>query len=264
MQPRTHLATASRPEDRMRPSVWALLLILASRVCAQSEPPLHPFVPTDQSRLPKLGETVSLGELRIPPKAIKEIQRSQTALRSGDVRSSAAHLERALQIYPQSLEVHNNLGSRYIDLHEYKKAAVEFQKAIDIDPRVMQPFNNLSVALFLLQRYPDAEAAARRALDLDPRNPTSRYMLGCILATDKRNPVEAMELLRQTRREFPDSRLLLAEILVRRGAISEAENELRDYLAVPGAEKKQNVERWLARLTKTSTTTNSATHHSSP
>jgi tetratricopeptide (TPR) repeat protein len=214
--------------------------------------------------LPRLGETISLGELRIPPKAIKEIQRSQTALRSGDVRSSAAHLERALQIYPHSLEVHNNLGSRYIELHEYEKAAAEFHKAIDIDPRIMQPFNNLSVAFFLLQRYPDAETAARRALDLDPHNPTSRYMLGCILAMEKRNSLEAIEMLRQTKREFPDSRLLLTEILLRRGSISEAENELRDYLAVPGAEKKQNVERWLARLTQTSAATNSATQHTTP
>src|SRR6267378_1791105 len=172
MQPRAHLAPASRPEDRMRPSVWALLLVLTPRVWAQSGPPPHPLLPTDQSRLPRLGDTVSMGELRIPPKAVKEIQRSQTALRSGDVRSSAAHLERALQIYPQSLEVHNNLGSRYIELHEYEKAAVEFQKAIDIDPRIMQPFNNLSVAFFLLQRYPEAEAAARRAIDLDPHNST--------------------------------------------------------------------------------------------
>ncbi len=248
----------------MRPSIWALLLILTSRVCAQTEPVPHPLVPIDQSRLPRLGETISLGELRIPPKAIKEIQRSQTALRSGDVRSSAAHLEKALQVYPQSLEVHNNLGSRYIELREYEKAAVEFQKAIDIDPRVMQPFNNLSVAFFLLQRYPDAETASRHALDLDPQSVTPRYMLGCILATEKRNPLEAMEMLRQTKREFPDSRLLLAEILLSRGAINEAENELRDYLAAPGAEKKQNVERWLARLTQTSATTNSVTQHSTP
>ena len=246
----------------MRPSVWALLLVLTSRVCAQTE--AVPLIPADQSRLPRLGETISLGELRIPPKAVKEIQRSQTALRSGDVRSSAAHLERALQVYPQSLEAHNNLGSRYIELHEYEKAAVEFQKAIDIDPRVMQPFNNLSVAFFLLQRYPEAEAAARRALNLNPHHPTARYMLGCILATEKRNTLEAIELLGQTKDKFPDSRLLLAEILLRRGAVDEAESELRDYLAVPGAEKKQNVERWLARLTQTSTSTNSATRRNTP
>jgi len=248
----------------MRPGIWFLLLVLTSRLCAQSEAPPHPFVPIDQSRLPRLGETISMGELRIPPKAVKEIQRSQTALLSGDARASALHLEKALQIYPHSLEAHNNLGSRYVELRQYEKAAVEFQKAIDIDPRVAQPFNNLSVAFFLLQRYPDAEAAARRALDLDPHNSTSRYMLGCILAAEKRNPLEAMEMLRQTELEFPDSRLLLAEILLRRGAVSEAQNELREYLKVPGVEKKQKVERWLARLAQTSATPNCATRANTP
>jgi tetratricopeptide (TPR) repeat protein len=199
-----------------------------------------------------------MGELRVPPKAIKEIQRSQTALRFGDVRSSARHLERALQIYSQSLAVHNNLGSRYIELREYEKAAVEFQKAIDIDPRVMQPFNNLSVAFFLLQRYPEAEAAARRAIDLDPHNSTAQYMLGCVLATEKRNPSEAMELLRQTEVEFPDARLLLVQILLRQGAVDDAEKELHEYLRVPGVEKKQKVECWLARLEQTSATTGCA------
>src|SRR5260370_18509390 len=108
MQPRTHLAPASRLEDRMRPSVWALLLMLTSRVCAQTEPLPPRLVPTDQSRLPRLGETIALGELRIPPKAVKEIQRSQTALQSGHVRSSAAHLNTEPQHYPPPLRVHVN------------------------------------------------------------------------------------------------------------------------------------------------------------
>jgi tetratricopeptide (TPR) repeat protein len=242
----------------MKAIAWPLLLVLSSTLCAQTEPPPRPFVPivaVDQSRVPKPGETVSMRQLSIPPKAVKELQRSQNALFSGEIRSSALHLEKALQIYPRYLEAHNNLGSRYIELHEYEKAAAEFQKAIDIDARVMQPFNNLSVALFLLQRYPEAEAAARHALDLDPSNTTPRYMLGAILATEKRDPLEAMEMLRQTEREFPDGRLLLAQILLRQGAVNEAENELREYLKVSGVEKKQRVECWLARLEQTAATT---------
>lgn len=232
----------------MKASTCILLLILASRVCAQTEQTPSSLLPANPSRVQKLGETVSIRELRIPPKAAKELQRSQSALKSGDTRSSAQHLEKALQIYPGYLEGHNSLGSRYIDLGEYAKAAAEFEKAIDIDPHVMQPFNNLSVAYYLQQRYSDAEAAARRAIDLDPRSSMPRYMLGCILAAERRNPAEAMEMLRQTMNEFPDARLVLADILVRRGALKEAEEELRGYLDLPGAEKKQNVERWLARL----------------
>jgi tetratricopeptide (TPR) repeat protein len=242
----------------MRAIVWPLLLALTPTLYAQTEPPPRPFAPVvavDPSRLPKPGDTVSTRELLISPKAIKELQRSRTALHSGDIRSSAQHLEKALQICPHYLEAHNNLGSRYIELHEYEKAAAEFQKAIDLDSRIMQPFSNLSVALFLLQRYPDAEAAARRALDLDPHNSNAQYMLGCVLATEKRNPSEAMELLRRTEVEFPDARLLLAQILVRQGVLNEAKNELHSYLKVPGVEKKQRVECWLARLEQTLATT---------
>jgi tetratricopeptide (TPR) repeat protein len=247
----------------MRVSVCVLLVILTSRVCAQTGQTSNPLVPSDPSHLPRPAETISMRDLLIPPKAIKELQRSQNALRSGDTRASAQHLQRALEIYPDYLEGHNSLGARYIELREYDKAAMEFQKAIAIDPSIAQPVNNLSVALFLQQRYPDAEAAARRALDLDPRNPTPRYMLGCILATENRNPEEAMEALRQTKREFPDSRLLLAQILLRRGAVEQAKQELQGYLAVPGAEKRQSVERWLARLTQKAIA-NSATTPKTP
>jgi tetratricopeptide (TPR) repeat protein len=246
------LAPASQPENLMRPRVWALQLILTSSLCAQSEPPAHPLVANNQSLLPRLGETIPVRELLIPPKAVKELQLSQSALQSNDIAASARHLERALAIYPNYLEAHNSLGARYIALHEYQKASLEFQKAIAIDPRVVEPINNLSVAFFVLQRYPDAEAAARRALDLHPNLPASRYMLGCILAAEKRNPSEAMELLRTTKAEFPVSRLLLAEILLRQGAIDAAENELRDYLTVPGIENKHKVECWLVRLSETS------------
>src|SRR5260370_40804069 len=123
MQPRTRLAPASRLEDRMRPSVWALLLILTPRVCAQTEPLPHPLVPIDQSRLPRLGDTISMGELRIPPTAVREHARSQSALRSGDARSSALYPEKALQIYPHYLEEHNNPVSRYVELHAYYNAS---------------------------------------------------------------------------------------------------------------------------------------------
>ena len=249
----------------MRASVRLLFLclILTSTVWAQTGQTPNSLAPNDLSRLPMVSQTVSMRDLLIPPKAVKELRRSQNALRSGDTRSSARHLERALRIYPNYLEGHNSLGARYLELHEYEKAAAEFQKAIDIDPRVRQPVNNLSVALFLEQRYVDAEAAARRARDLDPQDATPRYMLGAILATENRNPVEAIEMLRQTKNEFPDARLLLAKVLERRGDVKGAEAELRDYLALPDAEKRQNVERWLLRLSQNSKA-NSTTEPGTP
>jgi hypothetical protein len=53
-------------------------------------------------------------------------------------------------------------------------------------------------------------------------------------------------MLRGTRSVFPDSRLMIAKILLRSGAVEEAKQELRAYLAVPGIENQAIVERWLA------------------
>jgi tetratricopeptide (TPR) repeat protein len=234
------------------------MFIVTSRVFAQTEARPNSLAPVDPTNLPSPAGTIPARQLLIPPKAAKELQRAQTALVAGDIHSSARHLEKALQIYPACLEAHNILGSRYIDLRDYETAAAEFQKAIEIDPRVMQPVSNLSVALFLLQQYQEAETAARRALDLDPRNPTARYMLGTILVTEKRNPAEAVSLLSQTRSEFTDSRLLLATVFTRLGNLEEAKNELREYLKAPDPVKKENVQRWLERLTQSSTTNRSA------
>jgi tetratricopeptide (TPR) repeat protein len=227
--------------------LW-VLLVLTSPLCAQTEPPAHPLVSTDTLRLPATGNLVSKDELLVPPKAILEFQRSQRAYRSGDVRGSTRHLEKALRIYPNYLEGHNDLGAQYLELKEYEKGVAEFQKAIQIDPHVVQPFNNLGVAFFLTQRYAEAEEAARRALEIEPHHAMSRYVLGCTLEAENRNPEEALELLRASKSEFSDARLLMAKILVRRGDVEGAKKELQEYLTVPGIEKRDIVERWLARL----------------
>src|SRR5262245_37339241 len=152
MQPGTHSAAASRSEDPVRASICILFLIVSSRVFAQTESQPQHLIPAEPVHQPDLAYAVPSRQLLIPAKAVKELQRAQTALLARDVASSARHLEKALGIYPACLEAHNNLGSRYIELGEYEKTASEFERAIEIDPRVMQPVSNLSVALFLLQR----------------------------------------------------------------------------------------------------------------
>src|SRR5207248_4645586 len=65
---------------------------------------------------------VSVGELLVPAKAAKEVQRSEKAFQSGNVRESAQHLEKAVEIYPDYVYAHNLLGTRYMSLGDYKHA----------------------------------------------------------------------------------------------------------------------------------------------
>jgi hypothetical protein len=57
---------------------------------------------------------VSLAQLQhhVPPRAAHELAREVRAFQSGDIQGSIAHLRKALQIDPDYMEAHNNLGVR--------------------------------------------------------------------------------------------------------------------------------------------------------
>ncbi len=92
---------------------------------------------------------------------------------------------------------------------DYKKSQAEFEKAIALDEKLIESYNNLSLVLLLLHRYPDSELAARRALQIDPRHLTSLNLLGQAIAAQEHYTEEAVDSLRQSRNQNPQSTLIL-------------------------------------------------------
>lgn len=205
--------------------------------------------PRIESSLPVSG-TVSARELLIPAKAKKEFKRGRKAYMASDFKSSAEHFEKAIQMYPDFVEAHNNLGSSYLMAGASEKSLTEFGKAIALEPKGVDAYNNLSLALLLLKRYPDSEAAARRALQIDPRHIMSLSLLGNALAAQQRYTQEAVDSLRQSRSQIPEDRLTLVGVLLGRGEIDQAVAELRECLKVAPEAQKQKVQCWLAQLTQ--------------
>src|SRR5947209_17415388 len=80
------------------------------------------------------GGIIPASQLHIPGKALKEYDRSLKAYGSGDLFSSAEHLQKALEIYPQFLRARNALGLRYVQMRQYDKALAEHQSAVAISP----------------------------------------------------------------------------------------------------------------------------------
>ena len=193
---------------------------------------------------------VSATELRLPPKAVRELELSEKANLSGDWRGSATHLEKVLAIDPQYWPAHDKLGSLYVILHEYDRAVGEFKKASASEPLSAKPLNHLSATLFLMGRYSEVESVARASLEVDPAQTETRYILGCALDAQGRFTTETVEQLRLSGAQIPNARLVLADVLYRKGALQEAAAELRAYLEVPGAPEKQQVQSWLVRLTR--------------
>ena len=202
----------------------------------------------EQTRQASPGGTISVKQLAIPTKAIKEFQRSQKSFQADDFQSACAHLEKAVRLYPNFVEAHNNLAAAYVYMREYEKAAEQLRLVIAINPNVDVPYNNLSSALFSLGRYSESEEAARRALQLNPLRSTINYNLGRTLAAQKHYTLEAVEVLALASKEIPQARLTRALVLCHRDSFDQAAEELREYLKAPDPELRQAVQEWLTEL----------------
>jgi Tfp pilus assembly protein PilF len=259
----------------MNTKLWALLLLLTVNSYGQSrhlpvdpdhsgvraiEPPFTPWTTLAPAQPLNPGTyappvdpgSVSVDELRLPAKAVQELEKSVKAYHAGDVRGSAMHLEKVLVIDPQYTPAHNALGRLYVSLHELDRAVLEFEKATAAEPRSASAMHNLTATLFLLKKYPEAETAARATLALDPLRNSTRYILGCTLVAEEHFNSETEELLRQSSKQFPNARLVLARSLMKRGAVEEATAELHAYLQVPDAPGKDEVQHWLEFLKQNS------------
>ena len=206
--------------------------------------------PTPSARKAPASTMISVHDLSVPSKACREFDRSMRAFRSGDFHLAAQHLEKAIQIAPDFVQAHNNLGAAYIRLHEYESAIADLQEAIRLAPNLREPHHNLGIALLLLGRLPEAEVAARRAVELGPLDSSVRYTLGRILVAEEKNTPEAIQLLSESAPDIPEARLSLAQVLHRRGSREQAIAELQTYLRIPDSANKDQVGAWLALWTK--------------
>jgi tetratricopeptide (TPR) repeat protein len=194
---------------------------------------------------------VPVSQLRIPSKAIKEFERAQKAFRSGDMRVSSEHLQKALQIYPNFVQAHNALGLRFAQLGEYRKALAEHESALSLDPLSAETHQDLSFALLLLNRSQEAEDEARQALALDSHSAAARYVLGRALVAQRHVTPEAIDMLRQSESAFPNASLVLAQIHFTLGQTDQVVTELRQYLrTAPDPQNKQKAECWVAQLSQ--------------
>lgn len=196
------------------------------------------------------GDSVSVNDLKLPDKALKELQRSDKALRAGDMRESAEHLEKALAIYPNLPYAHNQLGLRDAALEEYDKALDEFSKALTLKPDYRLALDNTATVLSLQHRYDEAELAARHALQIEPDACLSQYILGSSLVQQGKYSDEATELLEKVKPRFPRASLFLAAAAAHRQENTSAEEELWEYLQSPDSTYRQVAQTWLVILEK--------------
>jgi len=237
------------------PRMMAVMLLsgLATlhTVQAQAPPERSDTVVTradDFDRDPHATALVAANQLRLPDKVIKELQRSNTSLRHGDLRGSTEHLQRAVALEPDLALTHNALGSRFAELKQFDNALAEFNRALDLNPRYRLAMDNAAVVLCLQFRFAEAEPFARRALQIEPQSHSSQYLLGGILVQQKQYSDEATALLAKAAAQYPRAWLFLAKASLGRGNNEQAGEELKQYLRCPGAIQIKVAQNALAML----------------
>ena len=88
---------------------------------------------------------------------------------SGDVRGALADYQLALESFPDSAIVLNNIGYAQLQLGRYDLALQNLNRAVSTDPENAQARLNLGLVHYALQQYEAAIAELQAAAELDPR-----------------------------------------------------------------------------------------------
>lgn len=130
-----------------------------------------------QGKSAEVSDAVSKLDLMAPGKARGEYNKGFDDLSRRNFASAAAHLDKALALYPKYVSAHNALGTALMNLGQNEKARAEFQAALSLDDHLPNTYSNLSRACLVLKDYPSAVHAIEKATALSPLNLQLRVML---------------------------------------------------------------------------------------
>ncbi|MCH2185255.1 tetratricopeptide repeat protein, partial [Myxococcota bacterium] len=99
----------------------------------------------------------------------------------GEYERAAGQYQALLKTYPDSAEVHNNLGGVLLRLRRADQARSHFEHVIDFEPEHTEALNNLGNALEQLGRLDDAVEAYGLAIQTDPDLIAPRLNLARVL-----------------------------------------------------------------------------------
>lgn len=122
---------------------------------------------------------------------------------------SAALLQKAAVVDPQSSAIQNNLGVVYCLLGQPQKAQEAFQNSVTLDNGSALSYVNLAAVAFSTYQYPLAAASARQALRIAPLSPGAGVMLGLAEVAQDHWTREARKLLEANRAASSQAELVL-------------------------------------------------------
>jgi len=151
---------------------------------------------------------VSVAELRHPPakKAIKAAMAGQKLAQAGQFDRAALEFRKAIDISPDYAFAISGLAASHLHTGNFREAASEAKRAIELSQPNPVDLGNLALAQHRLGQIAESTATARQWLALAPDNPKAHWILGLLLARDRRTLAEAAQHLERAAKELPAAR----------------------------------------------------------
>ena len=206
------------------------------------------------------ADSVSVNTLqqRVPSDASKEFEAATKFIRKNDYASAQPHLERAVALYPQYVDAHNELGVALMRGNKLTDAEAHFRVALDVDSTAVRPMMNLGLCLSRQERFGDAIPVLEKVVQLASGEPTGHLLLGVAqLQTSKVDEAEASlkKAYELGGKKVAQAQYYLATLYVHRNDAAQAaaalETYLRDNPNDPNAPQiRANIERLKAAAAK--------------
>lgn len=139
--------------------------------------------PHEPPKTPNRTGAVSVSELErnVPAKARKEFDKAAKASEKGLVDQAIIHLRNAIEIYPDFVRAHNDLGVQLLSLGRLDEASEVLRRAVSLDEKAFNPALNLGIVLVHLHRFSEANEILSRALNMQPNAAAARLYSGLAL-----------------------------------------------------------------------------------
>jgi Flp pilus assembly protein TadD len=129
------------------------------------------------ARFASAGPVVSMSDLSVPAKAVKEFDKSNQLLNRQDFPKAIQSLNRAIAIYPSYAAAYNNLGAIYARLGNRDKEREALEKAIRLNDHFAAAYLNLGRMNIMSGDFPAAEDALSKAVVNDPTDAMAWVLL---------------------------------------------------------------------------------------